>query len=49
MTKRRFVDAGTGRAIWANDFADEHPDAIMTGVDLSPIQTSMVPPVLSSM
>ncbi|KAK4549645.1 hypothetical protein LTR36_004946 [Oleoguttula mirabilis] len=30
--------------MWAIEFADEHPEAIVTGVDLSPVQPSFVPP-----
>ncbi|KAK1755439.1 S-adenosyl-L-methionine-dependent methyltransferase [Echria macrotheca] len=41
---RRVLDAGTGTGIWAIDFADEHPEAEVVGVDLSPIQPSYVPP-----
>ncbi|CAG7559801.1 unnamed protein product [Fusarium equiseti] len=41
---RRVLDVGTGTGIWAIDFADEHPEAVVTGVDLSPIQPSVVPP-----
>lgn len=35
---------GTGTGIWAIDFAEEFPSAIVTGNDLSPIQPSWVPP-----
>lgn len=38
-------DPGTG--IWAIDFADEHPESKVLGVDLSPIQPSFVPPNLT--
>ncbi|KPM45612.1 hypothetical protein AK830_g936 [Neonectria ditissima] len=41
------LDVGTGTGVWAMDFADEHPEAQVTGVDLSPIQTDLVPPNLS--
>jgi len=41
---RRVLDVGTGTGIWAIDFADDHPDAYVLGVDLSPIQPSFVPP-----
>ncbi|EJT77236.1 hypothetical protein GGTG_07148 [Gaeumannomyces tritici R3-111a-1] len=40
----RCLDAGCGTGIWAMDFADEHPEAHVIGVDLSPIQPSFVPP-----
>ncbi|KPM43218.1 hypothetical protein AK830_g3317 [Neonectria ditissima] len=43
----RVLDAGTGTGIWAIDFADEHPECEVTGVDLSPIQPSAVPPNVS--
>lgn len=37
------LDVGTGTGLWALDFADEHPEAKVIGVDLSPIQTDLVP------
>ncbi|SPO07434.1 related to methyltransferase [Cephalotrichum gorgonifer] len=40
----RVLDVGTGSGLWAIDYADLHPDAEVTGVDLSPIQPSLVPP-----
>ncbi|KAM5347433.1 hypothetical protein ACJ41O_010438 [Fusarium nematophilum] len=43
----RVLDAGTGTGVWALDFADEHPETDVLGVDLSPIQPSFVPPNLS--
>ncbi|KAG4422844.1 hypothetical protein IFR04_004066 [Cadophora malorum] len=43
----RVLDVGTGTGIWAIDFADEHPESEVIGVDLSPIQPSFVPPNLS--
>ncbi|CAL3966162.1 unnamed protein product [Diplocarpon coronariae] len=43
----RVLDIGTGTGIWAIDFADEHPESIVLGVDLSPIQPPFVPPNLS--
>jgi len=42
----KVLDVGTGTGIWAIDFADEHPEAEVIGVDLSPIQPSFVPPNL---
>ncbi|EGU72918.1 hypothetical protein FOXB_16573 [Fusarium oxysporum f. sp. conglutinans Fo5176] len=41
---KRVLDLGTGTGIWAIDFGDEHPEAEIIGVDLSPIQPSFVPP-----
>ncbi|PMD12025.1 S-adenosyl-L-methionine-dependent methyltransferase [Hyaloscypha hepaticicola] len=38
------LDVGTGTGIWATDFADAYPNAKVTGTDLSPIQTTWVPP-----
>jgi hypothetical protein len=40
------LDVGTGTGSWAIQFADKHPEAIVLGVDLSPIQPCMVPPNL---
>ncbi|KAF5577526.1 methyltransferase [Fusarium pseudocircinatum] len=41
---KRVLDVGTGTGIWAIDYADEHPEAKVIGVDLSPIQPDFVPP-----
>ncbi|RSL99356.1 hypothetical protein CDV31_012222 [Fusarium ambrosium] len=41
---KRVLDLGTGTGIWAMDFGDEHPEAHVVGVDLSPIQPTFVPP-----
>ncbi|KAH6988678.1 S-adenosyl-L-methionine-dependent methyltransferase [Ilyonectria destructans] len=38
------LDIGTGTGIWVIDFADEFPEAEVTGIDLSPTQPSWVPP-----
>ncbi|KAK3356309.1 S-adenosyl-L-methionine-dependent methyltransferase [Lasiosphaeria hispida] len=38
------LDIGTGTGIWAIDFADEYPSAIVTGTDISPIQPPWAPP-----
>ncbi|KAK4452012.1 Phosphoethanolamine N-methyltransferase [Podospora aff. communis PSN243] len=43
---KRVLDAGCGTGIWAIDFADEHPEASVVGVDLSPIQPEFIPPNL---
>ncbi|KAK4181529.1 S-adenosyl-L-methionine-dependent methyltransferase [Triangularia setosa] len=40
----RVLDVGTGTGIWAIDYGDEHPDAHVIGVDLSPIQPNFTPP-----
>ncbi|KAK4643962.1 hypothetical protein QC761_300560 [Podospora bellae-mahoneyi] len=40
----RVLDVGTGTGMWAIDFADEFPDCEVTGIDLSPIQPTWVPP-----
>ena len=34
----RVLDVGTGTGLWAIEFADQFPNATVTGVDLSPIQ-----------
>ncbi|KAL1968552.1 hypothetical protein VTN77DRAFT_1762 [Rasamsonia byssochlamydoides] len=41
---RRVLDLGTGTGIWAIDFGDQYTSTEVIGVDLSPIQPSMVPP-----
>lgn len=43
---QKVIDLGTGTGIWAIDFADKYPSAQVTGVDLSPIQPSWIPPNL---
>ncbi|TQN65998.1 putative methyltransferase tdiE [Colletotrichum shisoi] len=40
---KRVLDIGTGTGIWSMDYADEHPEAEVIGVDLSPIQPDYVP------
>jgi SAM-dependent methyltransferase len=44
---QKVLDIGTGTGIWAIEFADEYPSAVVIGTDLSPIQPSYVPPNLS--
>ncbi|CAK7199455.1 hypothetical protein SEUCBS139899_002135 [Sporothrix eucalyptigena] len=41
---KRVLDLGTGTGIWSMEYADEHPEAEVIGVDLSPIQPEFVPP-----
>jgi trans-aconitate methyltransferase len=41
---REALDLGTGTGIWSIDFADQHPESNVTGIDLSPIQPNWVPP-----
>lgn len=43
----RVLDVGTGTGIWAIDFADDHPESVVLGIDLSPIQPTFIPPNLS--
>ena len=40
----KVIDLGCGTGIWSMDFADTHPAAEVTGVDLSPVQPTWVPP-----
>lgn len=44
---RHVLDVGTGTGLWATDFADEHPDTSVIGVDLSPTQSPFIPPNVS--
>ncbi|KAK3352419.1 S-adenosyl-L-methionine-dependent methyltransferase [Lasiosphaeria hispida] len=37
------LDVGAGTGLWAIDFADKYPSALVTGIDLSPIQPDWVP------
>ena len=40
---QRAIDVGCGTGIWTIDFADQHPEIQVLGVDLSPIQPDNVP------
>ncbi|KAH8883566.1 S-adenosyl-L-methionine-dependent methyltransferase [Thozetella sp. PMI_491] len=41
---QKIIDLGTGTGIWAMEVADAYPSAEVLGTDLSPIQSSWVPP-----
>ncbi|KAK1458750.1 hypothetical protein CCUS01_09004 [Colletotrichum cuscutae] len=41
---KRVLDVGTGTGLWCIEFGDEHPDAEVLGIDLSPAPTAFVPP-----
>ncbi|KAH7171236.1 S-adenosyl-L-methionine-dependent methyltransferase [Dactylonectria macrodidyma] len=43
-TAKRVLDVGTGTGVWAIDFADEHPQAEVIGLDIAAIQPNFVPP-----
>ncbi|KAK2743906.1 hypothetical protein FQN57_004529 [Myotisia sp. PD_48] len=43
---RNVLDIGTGRGLWATDFADQYPEADVIGTDLSPVWETPVQPNL---
>ncbi|KIW28874.1 hypothetical protein, variant 1 [Cladophialophora immunda] len=43
----RVLDLGCGTGTWAVQVADDHPNWQVTGIDLSPIQPTWVPPNLT--
>ncbi|KAI4865749.1 S-adenosyl-L-methionine-dependent methyltransferase [Hypoxylon rubiginosum] len=40
----KVLDIGTGTGLWVIDMADEYPNCVVIGTDLSPIQPSWCPP-----
>ncbi|EXJ74372.1 uncharacterized protein A1O5_02668 [Cladophialophora psammophila CBS 110553] len=40
----RILDLGTGSGIWAIEAADHYETAVVTGVDIAPVQPEWVPP-----
>ncbi|KAH7018556.1 S-adenosyl-L-methionine-dependent methyltransferase [Microdochium trichocladiopsis] len=41
---QKILDIGTGTGLWAIEVGDKFPSAIVTGLDLSPIQPVWIPP-----
>lgn len=44
ISPQRVLDIGTGTGIWAIQMGDDYPSAEVLGIDLSPIQPTLVPP-----
>jgi len=40
----QILDLGTGSGIWAIDAADQYESALVTGIDIAPVQPTWVPP-----
>ena len=40
----RVIDIGTGTGQWAIEMGDRYPNFDIQGTDLSPIQSTLVPP-----
>ncbi|OBR05082.1 Methyltransferase domain-containing protein [Colletotrichum higginsianum IMI 349063] len=40
----RVLDVGTGTGLWCIEFGEDHPEAEVVGVDLSPVQTTLCNP-----
>lgn len=38
------LDIGTGTGIWVMEMAENHPESKVTGIDVSPVQPTWVPP-----
>lgn len=43
ISPAKILDLGTGTGIWAMEMADQYPDSLVIGTDLSPIQPKWVP------
>lgn len=43
-TPQEILDVGTGTGIWVIDMADRYPSAAVLGIDLSPVQSTWIPP-----
>lgn len=41
---KKILDIGTGTGLWVLDMSEIYPDAEIEGTDLSPIQSTYVPP-----